>query len=358
MLNRSPLALCARCLLLAAAAIAGGSLAARADTVGLANGDKITGTVTAVTTDHVDITTPYAGKLSLDRKQVKTIYTAEAVPVTHPDNTVSTKFISPLADGSGWTETDTVVPAPQAVVPPPVVPVTAEAPTEKKRFTKYLYLGPDWKNQFAVGATEIGGNTDETDVTAGLTFNYLKAPNELTIKFLAQYGKSNGVITSDLFDQGITYRRDLSSRWYLFGNEDARYDGLKGLSLDLSASVGPGYYLIKNDRMKLDVRVGPGYIYEKRFDGTSDSNVAGVAGLRFQYKINDRFDVSHTDDYTTSLQDDRVFTIDSETALNYKLDIESGFGLKLAFSDLYDNTASLGHKNNDTRLVLALTLDF
>ena len=53
-----------------------------------------------------------------------------------------------------------------------------------------------------------------------------------------------------------------------------------------------------------------------------------------------------------------IWRIHSETALNLKLDVESGLGLKFAFNDDYENRPSTGRKNNDTRLMLSLTLDF
>jgi hypothetical protein len=38
--------------------------------------------------------------------------------------------------------------------------------------------------------------------------------------------------------------------------------------------------------------------------------------------------------------------------------VESGLGLKFAFDDDYNKHSSTGRKNNDTRLMLSLTLDF
>ena len=82
------------------------------------------------------------------------------------------------------------------------------------------------------------------------------------------------------------------------------------------------------------------------------------AGLRFEYVFNERVSFSEEATYTQSLTDFDIWNLHSETALNIKLDIERGLGLKLAFDDDYANQTSVGTQNNDTRLSLALTLDF
>jgi putative salt-induced outer membrane protein YdiY len=74
--------------------------------------------------------------------------------------------------------------------------------------------------------------------------------------------------------------------------------------------------------------------------------------------VNDHINITHEDTYTTSLTDVNFWRIHSESAVNVKLDLESGLGLKFAFNDDYENHPATGRKNNDTRLMLSLTLDF
>ena len=98
--------------------------------------------------------------------------------------------------------------------------------------------------------------------------------------------------------------------------------------------------------------------YIRTFDGNSNTSPAAEAGLRAQYLINERITATHETTYTTSLSNMDIWRIHSETALNFKLDLERGLGLKLAYNDDYENQPATGRKNNDTRLMLSLTLDF
>ncbi|HEY4328278.1 MAG TPA: DUF481 domain-containing protein [Phycisphaerae bacterium] len=320
----------------------GAASSVQADTVALGNGDKITGTILEVNPTSVVVQTPYAGKLTIDRAAVKTMQSEKAVAVTTPAGTEQ-KYLSPVPAGTGWNETVTYVP------PPPVGPV---------RHTSYLYLGPDWKNQLAIGITNTAGNDDTTTIAGSLNFHYTHKPDELTLKFEGAYGMSNGSQTAGLFAETAVYRHDLTPKVYAYLDDDVRYDAVKGISLQATGTGGLGYKLIDEDKLKLDLRGGPGVTYLRTFDGTSNVAPAAEAGLRLQYIVNDHINITHEDTYTTSLTDVNFWRIHSESAVNVKLDLESGLGLKFAFNDDYENHPATGRKNNDTRLMLSLTLDF
>jgi putative salt-induced outer membrane protein YdiY len=327
-------------VLLAAAQIA------VADTVTLTNGDKITGTIQSVTATTVVVQTEFAGTVTIDKKTVQTMQSEKAVPVTLESGQTQQLFLAPTLDGKGWQTS--VAPLP----PPPT------------RFTSYLYIGSDWKNQLSLGASQSSGNNNTTTFSGDLTFHYLHKPDELVVTFTGLYGltnevgKDNDVQTAGLFAQTAIFRHDLNERLFLYVSDDARYDAIKGISVQATATGGLGYKIIDEDRFKVDVRGGAGVTYLKTFDGNSDTSPAAEVGLRLQYIFSDRVNLTHEDVYTTSLSDFDIWRIHSETALNVKLDLERGLGVKFAFYDDYENQPSVGRRNNDTRLVASLTLEF
>jgi putative salt-induced outer membrane protein len=334
---------------LAPAALLLSAAAAHADTVSLNNGDKLTGAIEEVTPTTIVLTSPYAGRLLIDRAAVKALQSEKPVSIVRPDGGKDARFLSPAPDGPGWQETAAYVPP----APPP-----AAKPAAPARATSFLSLSPDWKNQAALGVMNTTGNDETTQFTGNLTFRYDHKPDELTLKFDAAYGMSNAKQTQGLFAQTAVYRRDFTDRAYAYLDDDLRYDAIKGISLQATATGGLGYYLVRNDKFKLDVRGGPGVTYLKTFDGNEDVAPAVEAGVRLSYVFNERVSSTHETTYTSSLTDFDVWRVHSETALNVKLDLERGLGLKLAFNDDYENQPSAGRKNNDTRLTLALTLDF
>jgi putative salt-induced outer membrane protein YdiY len=334
---------------LAAIALLAAAQMAIADTVSLKNGDKITGTIQSVTATSVVVQTPYAGTMTIDKATVKTMQSDKAVAVTLASGQTQQLFLSPTPDGSGWQTSAAFVPP-----PPPTPP----------RFTSYLEIGPDWKNQLSLGASQTSGNDNTTTFAGDLTFHYLHKPDELILKFAGAYGmtnetgKANDRQSAGFFAQTAIYRHDLTDRLFWYVSDDVRYDAIKGISIQATGIVGLGYKVIDEDKFKVDVRGGPGVTYTKTFDGNSDFSAAAEAGLRIQWLLSERATFTHEDVYTTSLQDFNIWRIHSETALNFKLDLELGLGLKFAFSDDYENEPSAGRKNNDTRLMASLTLDF
>jgi putative salt-induced outer membrane protein YdiY len=334
--------------LIAAFALLAAAQLASADTVTLSNGDKITGTIQSVTATSVVVQTAYAGTMTIDKATVKTMQSEKAVAVTLASGQAQQLFLSPTPDGNGWQTSAVAAPA---------------APPGPPRFTSYLDIGPDWKNQLALGALKTWGNDDTISLSGDVSFHYLHKPNELTLKFGGVYGVSkqpgkDRIQTAGLAFETAVFRHDLDDRLFLYVDDDARYDAVKGLSVQANASVGLGYKVIDEAKFKVDVRGGPGVTYVKYFDGTSNVAAAAEAGLRIQLILSDRATLTHEDTYVTSLEDFKQWRFHSETALNFKLDFESGLGLKLALNDDYENQPAAGRKNNDTRVMASLTLDF
>jgi putative salt-induced outer membrane protein YdiY len=332
---------------LSAIALLAAAQVAVADTVTLNNGDKITGTIQSVTATSVVVQTSYAGTVTLDKATVKTMQSDKPVAVTLASGQTQQLYLLTTPDGSGWKTSEVFV----AVVP--------AAP----RFTSYLDIGPDWKNQLSLGAMKTWGNDDTISLLGEVSFHYLHKPDELTVKFGGVYGVSKQpgkerIQTAGLVYETAVYRHDLADRIFLYVDDDARYDAVKGLSVQANASAGLGYKVFDEEKFKVDVRGGPGVTYVKYFEGGSNVAVAAEAGLRIQLILNDRANVTHEDTYVTSLEDFKQWRLHSETALNFKLDFESGLGLKLALNDDYENQPGAGRKNNDARVMASLTLDF
>lgn len=332
---------------LVAVMVMGGG-AAMADSIVLKNGDKITGKIEEVNPSSVIVATPYAGRLVIERGAVKTLQSERAVTVVRPTDAREQLFLAPSADGKGWQETASMVPA--AAPPAPTA-----GPAERK---SWLNLGPGWKNQLAIGVMNTSGNDETTTFRGDISLKYNQKPDELTMKLTGVYGVSNGRQNQGLFAQNAVYRRDVTEKLYAFVDDDIRHDAIKGISLQAQTAGGLGYWLHRSDKFKIDVRGGPGMTYLKTFDGREDISPAAEAGMRAQYVFNERMSLSQEATYTTSLTDMDIWRIHAETALNFKLDLERGLGLKVAFNDDYENQPTNGRKNNDTRLSLALTLDF
>ena len=201
---------------------------ASGDTISLNNGDKVTGVIEEINPASIIVTTPYAGKLTIDRKAVKTLKSDKAVMIVGADGGKTEMFVSPTAEGagagSGWRETVAVAPP----LPPP----------EPPRGTTFLEISPFWKNQATLGVVNTTGNDQTVSFAASVLFHYLKQPDEFTLKFEGNYGKSNGQQNAGLFDENAIYRHDISAKIYGYVDDDVRLRCDQG---DFAAGHGDGW---------------------------------------------------------------------------------------------------------------------
>ena len=338
---------------------------ARADTIILKSGDSFTGTITLVGADAVDVNTPFAGTIHVKRDAIKSLRSEAKVGIVAADGTQHAAFLAPNADGAGFHEVDVAAPPPAVAAAPAPPP----APVPEKVYNLnlepyYLPVGPHWKNQFSLGIVNTTGNTDETSFASEVNFHYNEKPQEFTLKIGGVYDTTNGQQTAGQAYLDAVYRRimpewDKSERWYVFGENHELYDGIKEISYRITNGLGVGYFVVKSDKLTVDVRGGPAYVCEKFFNGDSNSAISGIAGLRVAYTLNERVSLTEEALYTFSVENFSDYQLMSETALNMKLpEVARGVGLKFAFRDDYDNNAPTGKKDNDTRLTLSLTLDF
>lgn len=358
----------ARFTCLAALAVASLAAAAFADTVQLTNGDRLTGTITRITPDAVEITTPYAGAITLKRNAVKTMWSQEPVTIAPAEGPARTAYIAPTAEG--WAEAAQAVPEPSPVAATPVAaapvaaapgPVVAPAPRLNLQ-GYYLPIGPDWTNVLTVGVLNTSGNTDSSQFTAEAVFAQKKDTHELTLKFGGAYAVTSGEQTLGLAYSDIIYRRNLpwqGGRWYAFAENDNRYDGVKGISLRSTTAGGLGYNLFAGERFDADLRAGPGFTYQRYFDGTADADAVILVGFRAAYAFSDRVQLTQDLEYSQAMFDPEHYVVTSETALNIKLaEVQRGLGIKLAFRNDYDNATQPPNSKNDTRFTAGLTLEF
>lgn len=341
-------------IVLAALTAAGLGWPARGDTVVLKNGDQLTGTIMSIEPTTVRIKSPILGELAVPRDGIKRLQSQEKVRFIDASGAAHEAYVGPGTEAAAFTEAAAIPPA-AATEPAKETPLNLEP--------YFLPVGPHWKNQLAVGLLNTTGNTESTQYTGEADFHYNTAPWEINMKIGGAYGVTDDTRNMELAFFDVLARRDLpelhTHRWFLFAESHELYDGIKGITFRSIDNAGVGHYIWKGQRLNMDLRSGPGVTYVRHFTEGEGIDFTGLVGFRATYKINDRLSLSEDLLYTNALTHTDRFQAVSETALHLKLpELGRGFGLKGSFQDDYDSTAPAGRAKNDTRLVLALTLDF
>ena len=336
---------------------------AGADTLWMQSGDRISGQIVEITATNLLIKTHFAGTLHVKLTAVKTMVSHQPVKFISRHGQIHTAYVEPNAKRTGWRETQKEpliaadLPAPLHA---PVALAAAVVPAKPQSI-----FGPHWNNELDLGATNITGNTQQTEFAGSVRFHYLNQPNDLNMDVTGAYGTTNGVQDAGRLGFGAIYRRLLPqwqphNRWYAFAETHELYDAIRGISFQTNDLGGLGYKVFTGPKFEMDLRAGPGYLYETFFHGGNVSTETASAGLHLKYVLNSQVNLTNNELYTQGLKTAYDYYATSITALNIALpQVYRGFGLRLEFDDFYDNTAgTTGKKRNDTRFIAALTLKF
>jgi hypothetical protein len=163
---------------------------ATADNIVLKSGDTLTGTITQIGPETVDINTAFAGPIKVKREAIKSLRSDAKVTVVSAEGASHTAFIGPAPDAPGWRESQELVPVPPIAAAPAPAPTPAPVPEkvwalDLERY--FIPIGPHWKNQFSLGVVNTTGNTESTNFAAELAFNYKEKPHEFNMKIGGVY---------------------------------------------------------------------------------------------------------------------------------------------------------------------------
>lgn len=229
----------------------------------------------------------------------------------------------------------------------------AEAAAAEEAGIRNAGLFENWSGQGQLGAFRSTGNSSNTGVTAGLTLERIGINWRHKLSGIADFQRTNGVTTREQFLAAYEPNYNISDRLFVYGLAQYERDTFQGFSARYSGSGGLGYRVIAEEDMQLSIKAGPAFRQTEFVDGSSDSSLAGLAGVDFDWKISESLTL--TQDATAFVQSGNS-TYSSQTGLNAAL----GGGLSASLSYLveHDTNPPLGAVQTDTLSRVTLIYDF
>jgi putative salt-induced outer membrane protein YdiY len=236
----------------------------------------------------------------------------------------------------------------------------------------------DWGTSLALGFTLTEGNSNTLLLTSALTASREKNGNLWDLRLAGAYGENevestntvDGVETTTSENQQSVgeivalakYGRLLSERAYVGAQADFLHDALQDIKYRVTLGVPFGYFLIKDDNLRLNVEAGPSYTFSKV--GQDELNSAGwFASQRLEWDISETAKVFEQVTYNGSfegqdLEDGRSFSASD----NYYVVAEAGLEAALSSSmslvvsvrDDYINIVDPANERNDLSVVTAI----
>jgi hypothetical protein len=215
-----------------------------------------------------------------------------------------------------------------------------------------------WSFFADLSVDDSSGNTDEQSLRFGAGIKHVLEDRRLAMDLSYFRKVSDGATTDNKFSYGIA--RDWlkpESRWFYFLMGRFDYDEFESWDERAAGHAGPGYNLIKRDKLTVDLRAGAG---ARKEWGSENDNVRaeGLGGVELSWKITDRQSLnassfiypvlSDTDDYRTRTSMDWRFLLEKESKMSFLV------GLLHEYQSIVDPDKD----RNDLRIYTGIRYEF
>lgn len=211
----------------------------------------------------------------------------------------------------------------------------------------------NWSGRGELGAFNATGNSSNTGLTAALALTRDGIDWRHKLRARADFQRNNGVTTREQFLAAYEPNLKLSERLYLYALAQYERDRFQGFSARYSASGGLGYDLIDNEDMTLSVQAGPAYRRTERTNGLTDSNMAGLASLDFDWAITEN--IALTQEASAFVQSGNSTLI---SATGIQAGIADNVKVRLSYTVEHDTDPPVGAESTDTLSRVTIIYDF
>jgi putative salt-induced outer membrane protein YdiY len=226
------------------------------------------------------------------------------------------------------------------------------APSRKASVPAHTETVPGpWEVTAASGLGLTTGNSESVNFSAQLLASYLQDSDELYLGADYFYAEGAGVQTTNNLRLFSTYNRLLSERWYLGGMAEYFQDDLADLDYRISAMPHLGYYLLKNDSVKLALEAGGGYLWENQGDRRDYWTLR--FGQRLEWRLNDRVSLWESVSFVPEAADFGNYYMLAEAGLKTRL--SNRWSLRTFVRNTYDATPAAGREENDLSIIAGLS---
>ena len=349
------------------------AVSARADTVVLKNGDRLTGSVTQIAGGKLTLHTAYAGDVAIAFDQVSSVKVDKAIVLsqeTKKGKKVDIKKTEITAiDRTDTGYTVTTVSGTESV--PTAGLTTVRTPAAQQAYEASMHPGwlHAWTATANVSFALARGNSDTTTVGTGLNM-VRPTPTDKTSLYYNEIYTHDGILdetTAEHTAAGARYDHNLNPKIFAFGTGDFATDALQYLDLRTVAGGGLGWHAIAQPKQQFDLLAGIVWTHESY--GTVPANpTATPPTAAVPPETNSFAALDFGEQYTRKLGAASAFTEqayifpDLQDTSQYRFTLNAGLSTKIksflswqtTVSDVYVTNPPMGTKDNDFILTTGL----
>ena len=333
----------------------------RADSVTMANGDRLNGMIVEFDGKQLTLKTDYAGTITVNgtpaAKGTITVQWSAVRQVASSEPIFVVTAQGMTMGGLVTTDAGDLVITPSTGAPVRVALADVTAIRSQDVETAYersLHPGllESWEAAASLGFALARGNSRTTNLN--LAFNAARPTlhDKLTAYATSVYASSGVAIapgltagvTANAITGGALYQHDIRGNAFAYASADFVYNQLQFLDLRSILGVGLGYHVIKQPKTTLDVFAGGNYTRESYSTGILRNVAAATVGDTFSHDWNNTT-LSETFELYPQLGPAGPYRFAFTMGLSSK--IRAWFGWQTNIGDLYVSDPIPGTVAND-----------
>ncbi len=331
-------------LIATAIATAGAALPAHADTVVLANGDRLSGTILRKGPKTLVLKTDYARELRLDWSAVSTFATDASVTVMRDDESLVTGRA--IAAGPGF-----VVIRPAAG--PDLAPLALARVAYLNPPPEVTGIGERLRGHLNGGAAFTRGNTRTDSLHVDGEFVARLGRNRYTAGGNADRATDQGVVTSSSSYAYLKYDRFFSRRVYGYGSATETRDRFKDIRVRYTLGAGIGYQALEGNDTNLSIEAGANYVKTDNIDAPDVDYPALRWALKFDHRLaGGSVQVFHNHEWLAGVGSTRRNILRTQTGLRQSL--AGGLAASLQYTTEYDSQPADAKLRLDRSVLIGL----
>lgn len=221
----------------------------------------------------------------------------------------------------------------------------------------------NWDGKGELGAFSSTGNSSNSGITASLSLKREGSNWTQKLRGRADYQRNNGVTSREQYLFAYEPNYNVSDRLFIYGLGQYERDRFQGFSARYVVSSGVGYRIINEPDMQLSTKIGPAYRFTEFANGDSESRIAGLMGVDFDWSITDRLKLTHDTNAVAETGGSATLVVDSSntslhlvTGLNTK--VSDSITTRFSYAIEYDSKPPEGAVQTDTLSRVTLIYDF
>jgi putative salt-induced outer membrane protein YdiY len=322
-----------------------------ADEIYFKNGDRLTGKIDTLVNGKLILKTDFAGSVTIDLANIKTLSSSEPIEVHLKDGTVIHQKISRSRDDNFTVEETHKLKACQFNI----LDINSINPPPKPK--------PKWEGDFVAGLAASRGNTSNDNFTA--SFNLRKRTENSRTTLTGAYAKSKE-------KDPQTGKKDTTENWWringiydyfvtkkAFGFVNGGYekDSIAELDRRVILGGGLGYQWIESKKMNFATRGGLASVYEKYSNHTnSSSRLSAQLGYNFDMKLKENIKFIHNLTYYPGLERFSDYFLTSSAEIRTDLTKKMFTNFRVLFD--YDATPATSASSTDIKYIAGVGVAF